>query len=40
MFVFAPLDEQQLEWAKALLSVSRAWTGGVLTEQAGPELAA
>lgn len=32
VFVFAPRDEQELQWAKALLSVSHAWAGGELTD--------
>jgi Family of unknown function (DUF5519) len=30
VFVFAPRDEHELEWAKALLSVSHAWASGAL----------
>lgn len=30
VFVFAPRDEQELRWAKALLSVSHAWASGAL----------
>jgi hypothetical protein len=32
VFVFAPRDEHELEWAKALLSVSHAWASGALAE--------
>lgn len=30
VFVFAPRDEQELRWAKALLSVSHGWASGAL----------
>jgi hypothetical protein len=30
VFVFAPRDEHELHWAKALLSVSHAWASGAL----------
>ncbi|MBL8326860.1 MAG: hypothetical protein JNJ89_18065 [Rubrivivax sp.] len=32
VFVFAPRDEHELEWAKALLSVSHAWASGAVAE--------
>lgn len=32
VFVFGPRDEQELQWARALLSVSHAWACGALTE--------
>lgn len=37
VFVFAPRDAQELQWVKALLSVSHAWASGVLAEGPGPK---
>lgn len=33
VFVFAPRDDQELQWAQALLSVSHAWASGAWVEQ-------